>query len=161
MNISDYATNNMNNRNNASIIIPPSSNQNNIIMRDNHTKIKESLKLEDFLNYPLKDDDKNKIKSYIKQLKYGNNSKEKEIKKFYEEIMKKIEDYINKRNDLLKKADSIHKEMLKYKESKDYLKIINKEINIFKNGENYDITVYNQSLNKLKDILLQISIKFK
>lgn len=156
MNISDYATNNMNNRNNASIIIPPSSNQNNIIMRDNHTKIKESLKLEDFLNYPLKDDDKNKIKSYIKQLKYGNNSKEKEIKKFYEEIMKKVEDYINKRNDLLKKADNIHKEMLKYKESKDYLKIINEEINIFKNGENYDITVYNQSLNKLKDILLHL-----
>lgn len=153
MNISDYATNNMNNRNNASIIIPLSSNQNNI-MRDNHTKIKESLKLEDFLNYPLKDDDKNKIKSYIKQLKYGNNSKEKEIKKFYEEIMKKVEDYICKRNDLLKEAENIRKEMLKYKESKDYLKIINEEINIFKNGENYDITVYNQSLNKLKNILL-------
>lgn len=153
MNISDYATNNMNNRNNASIIIPLSSNQNNI-MRDNHTKIKESLKLEDFLNYPLKDDDKNKIKSYIKQLKYGNNSKEKEIKKFYEEIMKKVEYYICKRNDLLKEAENIRKEMLKYKESKDYLKIINEEINIFKNGENYDITVYNQSLNKLKNILL-------
>lgn len=127
-------------------------------MRDNHTKVKESLtltQLEDFLNYPLKDDDKNKIKSYIKQFKYGNNSKEKEIKKFYEEIMKKIEDYICKRNDLLEKAENIRKEILKYKESKDYLKIINEEINIFKNGENYDITVYNQSLNKLKHFLSQ------